>query len=127
MEVVNVKVKYIRKEGYDNLKEWMKDDANEYIGRRGVVIIEKRRYPEKGSIWGNPFKVGKDGTLEEVLGKYEKYISEKIEKDEDLRCSLMNLKNKRLGCWCKPNSCHGDVLKRLIEKYDIDYNSESGF
>ena len=120
MEVVNVKVKYIRKEGYENLKEWMKDESNEYIGRRGVVIIEKRRYPEKGSIWGNPFKVGKDGTLEEVLEKYEEYICEKIEKNKEMKYNLMSLKDKRLGCWCKPNICHGDVLKRLIKKYEED-------
>lgn len=27
------------------------------------------------------------------------------------------LKDKVLGCWCKPLSCHGDVLVELIEIY----------
>jgi hypothetical protein len=34
------------------------------------------------------------------------------------------LKDKRLGCWCKDlggggKKCHGDVLVKLIEKYNI--------
>ena len=34
MGVVNVKVNYIRAFGFDNLKEWMEDADNEYIGRK---------------------------------------------------------------------------------------------
>ena len=36
MSVVNCKVKYIRPE-YNNLKEWMDDENNYYIGRGGVA------------------------------------------------------------------------------------------
>jgi hypothetical protein len=25
------------------------------------------------------------------------------------------LKGKKLGCWCKPNACHGDVLAELAD------------
>ena len=24
--------------------------------------------------------------------------------------SLLELKGKTLGCWCKPEDCHGDIL-----------------
>jgi hypothetical protein len=27
----------------------------------------------------------------------------------------MALKGKRLGCFCKPLACHGDVIKEYIE------------
>jgi hypothetical protein len=30
---------------------------------------------------------------------------------------LRELKGKELGCWCKPNKCHGDILLELIDKY----------
>jgi hypothetical protein len=29
---------------------------------------------------------------------------------------LKELEGKALGCWCKPKSCHGDVLIKLIEE-----------
>lgn len=28
---------------------------------------------------------------------------------------LHELKGKVLGCWCAPNSCHGDVLTELAD------------
>lgn len=63
--VSNVKVQYIRPK-YKNLKEWMDDPTNEYIGRAGAVFIDGKRFPKKASIWANPFKVGKDGNSGEV-------------------------------------------------------------
>lgn len=32
------------------------------------------------------------------------------------KLKLLELKGKRLGCWCKPAPCHGDVLVELIEE-----------
>lgn len=115
MNIVNVKVAHIRPK-YDNLKEWMKDSSNVYIGRRGVVLIDKRRFPEKDSIWANPFKIG-DMTREEVIKKYEVYIRKRLEEEPELKEQLLSLKGKTLGCWCKPEACHGDVLMRLIMEY----------
>lgn len=114
MEVVNVKVKYIRPE-YHNLKEWCQDSTNEYIGRAGVVFIDKQRYPKKSSIFANPFKVKKYGR-EECLNKYREYIINKID-NESLIDELKRIKNKRLGCWCAPEPCHGHVLMDLIHNY----------
>ena len=38
---------------------------------------------------------------------------------EDQVNSLDELKDKRLGCFCKPKSCHGDILIELIEKPEL--------
>lgn len=27
------------------------------------------------------------------------------------------LAGKTLGCWCKPNPCHGDVLVKLVQEH----------
>lgn len=119
MAVVNCKVKFIRPE-YDNLKEWMEDNNNVYIGRKGVVFIKdkitekKERFPKESSKFCNPFKVGKDGTREEVIEKYEKYIKEKIIVNNELKEELIKMKNKNLGCWCYPEKCHGDILINII-------------
>jgi hypothetical protein len=56
--VCNVKVSHLRPT-YANLQEWTQDSTkNIYIGRAGVVFVEKQRFPKTASIWANPFKVG---------------------------------------------------------------------
>ncbi len=116
MSIVNCKVQYIRPE-YNNLEEWINNDKNVYIARAGVVFINKKRYPPNSSIFANPFKIGKDGTREEVLIKYKDYIISKLENDKSFVNELLLLKGKNLGCWCYPEMCHGNILLELIEKY----------
>lgn len=70
----------------------------------------------KRSKWFNPFKPDKpgkkrDGTREEILIKYREYITNSPE----LLADLHELKGKKLGCWCKPLDCHGDILKELVQ------------
>lgn len=38
----------------------------------------------------------------------------------DLMSSIHELKGKRLGCWCAPRSCHGDILSRLANESNLD-------
>ena len=68
-------------------------------------------YIGRPSKWGNPFIIGRDGTREEVIAKYEAWLK----KQTKLMVALPELKDKMLGCWCFPQSCHGDVLTRLAE------------
>ena len=77
-----------------------------YIGRecfRGGWELRKSK-------WSNPFSVKSCGSNEKACKKYKEYIL----KNPDLINSLYELEGKVLGCWCKPNSCHGDVLVELI-------------
>ena len=82
-----------------------------------VVHCKKEKYDiyiGRPSKWGNPFTIGKDGTREEVIKKYTDWIVTQPE----LLAATHELKNKTLGCWCSPKSCHGDVLAGLAD--DID-------
>ena len=54
---------------------------------------------------------------------YKDYISTKLAEEPTLVEELMDLKGKTLGCWCKPESCHGDVLLDLIEEYSLREHS----
>jgi len=77
-----------------------KDSYDVYIGR--------------GSKWGNKFIIGKDGTREEVVEKYRKWILTQPQLLND----LPELYGKTLGCFCHPKACHGHILVRLAyEKY----------
>ena len=124
MSIINCKCEHIRPK-YKDLREWCSDPCNIYIARAGVVFVKnndgtKERYPKISSVFANPFKIGKDGTREEVIQKYRSYIIEKLDSNLELQTELIDLKNKKLGCWCYPEPCHGNVLLELIPKYFKD-------
>lgn len=114
--VVNVKVADIRPE-YKDLEKWMKNKNNVYIGRRGVVFINNKRFPEHDSIWHNPFKINETSTREDVMRQYTVYIKNRLKLEPDLVKQLLKLKGKTLGCWCHPLQCHGDILVKMIKYY----------
>jgi hypothetical protein len=116
MSVVNVKVQYIRQNGYKNLEEWMNDTNNIYIGRKRVVFIDGQRFPKESSIFCNSYKINTNNNRNKVISMYETYIRDKIKNDIICKNELLNLKGKTLGCWCKPESCHGDVLLKIINE-----------
>ena len=77
-----------------------------YVGRWNPKIPHQ-------SIWHNPFKIGKDGTREEVIEKFKEYLL----KNEFLMGQVRRLKGLKLGCWCSAaQNCHGDVLCELANK-----------
>ncbi|KAJ3192711.1 hypothetical protein HK101_006100 [Irineochytrium annulatum] len=128
--VVNVKVQFLRtgasgKGGrrYDSLKEWCDDPQNVYIGRGGVILFDvegngkKRRYPYKNSVLHNPFKVGPGKNRDKVCDLYRDYLLEKLEaegEDGVFHRALADAKGKALGCWCKPERCHGDEIVKIM-------------
>ena len=79
-----------------------------------VINIKKESFYQvyigRPSKWGNPFEIGKDGTRKEVIKKYREYL---LNNKELLAC-LPELKDKVLGCYCKPLACHGDILVELV-------------
>lgn len=115
MSIIDCRVKNLRKLGYNNLREWIDDPNNAYIGRASVVTIDGHRYPSYESPFYNPFKVGKDGDIDEVKRKYRKYMYQKLEESSRLLVRLGELKGKNLG---SVDDCvHGLVLLELINNY----------
>jgi hypothetical protein len=72
----------------------------------GAVYVGRGR----GSKWGNPFRIGRDGTRDEVIAKYEKWIRRQPQLMEALR----ELEGKDLVCFCAPRACHADILLKLV-------------
>jgi hypothetical protein len=87
-----------------------------------VVHCKKEKYDVyigRPSKWGNPFthKTGTKAefilpTREEAIEAYRQWITDGNGKH--LLQDLHELKGKTLGCWCKPQSCHGDILIELL-------------
>jgi Domain of unknown function (DUF4326) len=97
-----------------------------------MIRIENKKYYSgdgvyigRPSILGNPFKIGKDGTREEVIQKYRVWLWEHIKRRDRIYRELERLaaiarrSDLTLICWCKERDrdvdCHGDPLKRSIE------------
>ena len=64
-------------------------------------------YIGRPSIFGNPFVIGKDGTRDEVIAKYEAWLRSK---PQLVAAAKRQLRGKDLVCWCAPLRCHGHVL-----------------
>lgn len=92
----------------------------------GDIYIGRSCCGYKDSGWGNPFKVGRDGTVEEVVEIYRKWVRQQPQ----LLARLGELKGQRLACWCKPRICHGDVLAELAQnqpgKAEEEANEQQG-
>ena len=91
----------IRKEPYDV-----------YIGRD-----KKNPYAH----YGNPFPVIGDMSREQSISNFEAwlvgtdFINLEPERRRWILRNMGNLEGKRLGCFCKPLACHGDVYARLLD------------
>jgi len=81
--------------------------ADIYIGRRCTL----GGWNLPASKWANPFSVREHGREKSLL-LYEDYLR----RSPDLLRALPELEGKILGCWCKPDSCHGDILIKLYSE-----------
>ena len=95
------------------LQQWMENPKNVYIGKKGVVRIDGKRFPEMHSRWVNPF----DGFSDNPLKDYEDRIKAQIDAKKISIDDLLALKGKTLGCYGPVDTCHGQVLLKLIDKY----------
>ncbi len=66
--------------------------------------------------WGNPFRIGFDGTRDQVIHKYTLWIWEDTPARKNLRnTARRELRGKHLLCYCTPQMCHGHILASVAE------------
>lgn len=105
LRIINIKITRvvnIKKE--EKYKSDKSTPDYEYIGR--------------GSYWGNPYSMYEEGNdRDEVIRKYKyDFDYEKFPNKE--KSKVYKLAGKRLGCFCKPQTCHGDVLADYLNSWD---------
>lgn len=79
-------------------------------------------YIGRGSVWGNPFS-HKEGTkaiwkvdsVSDAIKHYREYLWAAIQEGDVTIEMLKALDGKRLACYCAPNPCHGNIIKRAVE------------
>ena len=65
--------------------------------------------------WGNPFRMRRESDRAEVIVRYREHLEAEITAGRITADGLVELHGKRLGCWCAPKPCHGDVLAEFAE------------
>jgi len=87
-----------------------------------TTVVNKRThaydvYIGRGGPWGNPFVIGRDGTRAEVIWLFNEFFTMSDDpRAQWMRDNIHTLKGKKLGCFCKPKPCHGDVLAMYANK-----------
>jgi hypothetical protein len=78
-----------------------------YVGRPGPL--------------GNPFVVGRDGSRQEVIAKYRRWLWARLQEpdsaqERELRRLLAKAVEGELEllCWCHPLPCHGEVVRGAV-------------
>lgn len=85
-----------------------------YIGREGNG---------EDGYFGNPIVVGKYCSVCQGVHKtpgstkqcFKVLFLKRIARDEEYRDRVLGLEGQTLGCFCKPNLCHGDVYVEWLE------------
>lgn len=83
-----------------------------------VVNIHRREpydiYIGRPSRWGNPFPLSDFPSREACLERFKSWLLSSIH-GKLLLADLEQLRGKRLGCFCAPDLCHGDIYIQLLE------------
>lgn len=86
-----------------------------YNSKKSTIKYE---YIGRGSYWGNPHSMYEKGaSREEVIRKY-KYDFDNEMFPNKKKSEVYKLAGKRLGCFCKPQACHGDILADFLNAWD---------
>jgi hypothetical protein len=83
----------------------------------GVIYVGRACAGWHNSPLANPYKLAKGYTDDEALACLEKYRRHLwlCIKDRDwkvMRALRLIQEESKLGCWCSPRICHGDVIIR---------------
>lgn len=98
-------------------------------------VVNRRRAPfdvyiGRPSPWGNPFShmpgtlaKFKVGSRDEAVSRFREWF---LDQPELVKRAKRELRGKVLGCWCKPSSCHGDVIAEIVDERKPEYNAMLG-
>lgn len=115
------------RESYVDLKTSLKNNniPTRVIPLKLVKVVNRDKgedydvYIGRGSVWGNPYRIGHDGDREEVIRKYEYDFQRKFLKAfENFEENSKKINGRILACHCKPYACHGDVIAKFFNSID---------
>lgn len=88
-------------------------DYDVYIGRKGKG---------KDGYFGNPHdcdrvcrRCGKYHDRAESIELFKEYFYARIKTEPEFKRRVLALRGKRLGCFCAPLPCHGQVIAAFVD------------
>ena len=97
-------------------------NAPEYRGRT-LIYVARRFAGWLGSPLGNPYRIGADGDRPQVIQKYRAWIRNEVRRGagspayrelQRIAGIVESGAPVSLGCWCKPDDCHADVVADAV-------------
>lgn len=89
---------------------------------KSIKSSDTYQYIGRGSYWGNPYSMydfsGDEGNSREDVIRMFKYDFDNDKFVKKKKSEVYQLAGKRLGCFCKPEACHGDVLADFLNSWD---------
>lgn len=81
-------------------------------------------YIGRGSPLGNPFVMRTEEDRDIVCNKYEEWFYKQIKEENQVVLNelrriylLAKKQNIVLGCFCSPKRCHGETIKKFLDKH----------
>jgi hypothetical protein len=86
-----------------------------------TTVVNMRTNPhdvaiDRSSPFGNPYHRDQTNDRNAVLALYRTYFYKRVEQDAEFKRRVLDLRGKRLGCWCT-GPCHGMIIVEYIENY----------
>jgi len=80
------------------------------------------RYIGRGTPLGNPYRIGPDGSRDEVIEKYRIHLEAALREGRpDIVDALRGLREETdLVCSCAPRPCHGEVIRQVWQERFAD-------
>jgi len=104
-----------------------------YIGR-GIEyhthMLADGIIPGEEGWLGNPHPIGwcdiclTYHNRDECIEKFKIDFYRRLKSDLEFKKSVLALRGQRLGCYCKPENCHGDVIKSWLDVQVNNVNSK---
>lgn len=92
------------------------------VNKKSQTALSSGIYVGRPSPLGNPYIVCVDGTREQVIQKYRKWLQIQLSNEHSKASKMINdIFNKAktgdvtLVCWCVPLLCHAEVIKEVVE------------
>ena len=86
------------------------------------LVGDRGEYVGRPSALGNPFILEHETDRQQVIQQFEVWLHEQIKTRDVLVCQELNRLYKltratgelKLTCWCAPQNCHAEVIKRVL-------------
>ena len=90
--------------------------------RRGIgSLLPGQVYVGRPSPLGNPYALGRDGSREQVIAQYRRWLWAQLQspgspQERELRrlLGLARSGELELLCWCAPLPCHAEVVRSAL-------------